>query len=130
MTTIFRMLIFVLLGTQVDFQTVFAFLGVGLSIVVIQMLVARPVTVLTSVLPDRRARWNRREVLFMMWVRETGVIPAALAGTLLAHHVQNANIISAVTFMAILITILVQATSTGWVAKKLGLALISQEHEL
>ena len=35
-------------------------------------------------LPDRRARWSVNEMLFMCWTRETGVIPAALAGLLLA----------------------------------------------
>jgi potassium/hydrogen antiporter len=57
----------------------------------------------------------------MFWVRETGVIPAALSGMILVSGIKYANLISAVTFMAILITILLQASTTGIVAKKLGL---------
>lgn len=121
MTTLMRILIFVLLGTQVDFKVVYANLGVGLLIVAVLMIVARPATVVSSVLVDRVAKWHWREVTFMMWVRETGVIPAALAGTAVADHVPHSDVIMAVTFLAILCTILIQATSTGIVAKRLHL---------
>ncbi|MBX6353098.1 MAG: sodium:proton antiporter [Thermoflavifilum sp.] len=122
-TLVMRMLIFVLLGTQVDFQAVQAYAGEGMLAVVVLMLLARPLAVLVCVLPDRRVRWRWREVVFMFWVRETGVIPAALAGMLAARGVPGAAAIQAVTFLAILATILVQASSTGWVARKLGVAL-------
>lgn len=57
----------------------------------------------------------------MCWVRETGVIPAALSGMIVGMGVANAQIISAIAFMAIMLTIIVQASTTGWVARKLGL---------
>ncbi|MNP18959.1 potassium/proton antiporter [compost metagenome] len=60
-------------------------------------------------------------MIFMSWVRETGVIPAALSGMIVGMGVANAEIISAIAFMAIVLTILVQASTTGWVARKLGL---------
>lgn len=119
-TLIMRMLIFVLLGTQVDFGLVFQYLWPGLAIVGVLMLVARPATVLSCVLADRRAQWKRQEVMFMFWVRETGVIPAALSGMLVAEKFPGASIISAVTFMAILLTIVIQASTTGIVAARLG----------
>jgi hypothetical protein len=55
----------------------------GIAVIAIFMLVARPVTVFACTLPDRWARWSFNEMLFMCWTRETGVIPAALAGILL-----------------------------------------------
>lgn len=130
MTTIMRMMIFVLLGTQVNFHVVYQYLWVGLASVAVLMFVARPMTVLSSVVVDRRARWTWRETIFMMWVRETGVIPAALAGTAVAEHIRGADIIMAVTFLAILSTILVQATTTGSVAKWLRLHREYEESEL
>lgn len=130
MTTIMRILIFILLGTQVDFKVVFANLGNGLLIVAVLMFVARPATILGSVLVDRVAKWRLREIVFMMWVRETGVIPAALAGAAVAAHVPHSDIIMAVTFLAILCTILAQATTTGIVAKLLGLNRPAEEEEL
>jgi len=123
MTTAFimRMFIFILLGTQVDFGLMNQYLLGGVAVVVVFMLVARPVTVFLCALPDRRARWSFKEMLFMCWTRETGVIPGALAGMLVGMKAPGAQIIASVTFIAILMTILIQATTTKWLAKKLGL---------
>jgi len=85
------------------------------------MLVARPLAVFLCAWPDRRARWNLNELLFMCWTRETGVIPAALAGLLLGMKAPGAEIIASVTFVAILMTILIQAPTTEWLGRKLGL---------
>ena len=94
--------------------------GGGL-LVAIFMLVGRPATVFLCALPDRRAKWSFKEMLFMCWTRETGVIPGALAGLLLGMKAPGAQIIASITFIAILMTILIQATTTQWLAKKLDL---------
>ena len=57
----------------------------------------------------------------MCWTRETGVIPAALAGLLLAMKAPGAQLIASVTFIAILTTILIQAPTTKWLGTRLGL---------
>jgi potassium/hydrogen antiporter len=123
MTTAFimRMFIFILLGAQVDFSLMNKYLVGGVVVVTVFMLVARPVTVFLCALPDRRAKWTFKEMLFMCWTRETGVIPGALAGLLLGMGAPEAKLIASVTFIAILMTILIQATSTKWLAGKLGL---------
>ena len=118
---IMRMFIFILLGAQVDFGLMNQYLLSGVAVVVVFMLVARPATVFLCALPDRRAKWSFREMLFMCWTRETGVIPGALAGMLVGMKAPGAQIIASVTFIAILMTILIQATTTKWLAKKLGL---------
>jgi cell volume regulation protein A len=61
------------------------------------------------------------EILFMCWTRETGVIPAALAGLLVGMNAPGAHVIASVTFIAILMTILIQAPTTKWLGSKLGL---------
>ncbi len=116
-TLIMRMTIFVLLGTQVNFGLVSKYVWAGLLIIVVFMFIARPLTVCSSVLFDRQAAWRINEIGFMCWVRETGVIPAALSGMLVAQKFPGADIISAITFMAILLTIVVQASTTDVVAK-------------
>jgi cell volume regulation protein A len=118
---IMRMFIFILLGSQVDFGLMNKYLVGSVIVVTIFMLVARPVTVFCCALPDRRAKWSMNEMLFMCWTRETGVIPAALAGLLVGVKAPGAQIIASVTFFAIIMTILIQATTTKWLAKKLGL---------
>ncbi|WP_051620250.1 cation:proton antiporter [Paenibacillus sp. UNC451MF] len=121
MTVIMRMLIFILLGSQVNFQVIWAHLWPSLAIIAVFMLIARPLAVLVCTLPDRRAKWSWREIVFMFWVRETGVIPAALSGMVAGLGVQHADVISSVTFLAVLLTILLQAGTTAFVAKKLGI---------
>ncbi|HET7308258.1 MAG TPA: sodium:proton antiporter [Gammaproteobacteria bacterium] len=118
---IMRMFIFILLGTHVDFHLLSKYWAGGILLIAIFMLIARPVTVFLCCLPDRRAKWDLKELLFMCWVRETGVIPAALAGLLVGAGAPHADLIASVTFMAVLVTILVQATTTKFWGGKLGL---------
>lgn len=120
-TVLMRMLIFILLGSQVNFHVLLEYFWPSLAVVLVLMFIARPLTVIACALPDRRAKWTWREMAFMVWVRETGVIPAALSGMIVASGVEHADIIASVTFMAIMLTILVQASTTAWVARKLGL---------
>lgn len=117
---IMRMAIFVLLGSQVDFRALAEFALPAGILVCILMLVARPLTVLVSVLPDRRAAWGWREILFLFWVRETGVIPAALASLLSAEGVPGAPLVASAVFLAIIVTLLLQASTTRAVARRLG----------
>ena len=118
---IMRMFIFILLGSQVSFVLMNKYLAGGVLLVTFFMLVARPVTLFLCALPDRRAKWSFREMLFMCWTRETGVIPAALAGLLSGMKAPGSEMIASVTFIAILMTILIQATTTQWLARKLEL---------
>lgn len=123
---IMRMFIFILLGSQVNFSLMGKHLWSGTALVSVFILIARPVTVFICALPDRRAKWTLRELLFICWTRETGVIPGALAGILVGMKVPGAEIIASVTFITILLTILLQATTTRWLANKLGL-LVDQQ---
>jgi cell volume regulation protein A len=118
---IMRLFIFILLGAQVDFGLMRQYWLGGVAVVAVLMLVARPITVFLCTGPDRRAKWSFAELLFMCWTRETGVIPAALAGLLLGIKAPAAHLIASVTFVAILMTILIQAPTTEWLARKLGL---------
>ncbi len=57
----------------------------------------------------------------MCWTRETGVVPAALAGLLLGMKAPGAPMIASVTFIAILMTILIQAPTTLCLGRRLKL---------
>jgi cell volume regulation protein A len=118
---IMRLFIFILLGTQIDFGLMRQNLAGGIILTLIFMLIARPATVFLCALPDRRARWSFNEMLFMCWTRETGVIPAAIAGLLVGMKAPGAHLIASITFIVILITILIQAPTTQWLGDKLGL---------
>lgn len=118
---IMRIFIFILLGSQVNFALLQQYFWGALGVVVAFIVASRPLVVFCCTLPNRQAKWTFKEQLFMCWTRETGVIPGALAGILLGMQVPYSDVIAAVTFMAILLTILLQATSTQWLAKKLDL---------
>jgi cell volume regulation protein A len=118
---IMRLFIFILLGAQIDFAIMGRYLMGGVVVVAIFMLVARPVTVFLCALPDRRAQWSFNEMLLMCWTRETGVIPAALAGLLVGMKAPGAQMIASITLIAVLMTILIQAPTTKWLARRLEL---------
>ena len=116
-----RMFIFILLGSQVKLQLIAQYWWQGLIVVAVFIFIARPLAVLLSTLPDRRARWTWRELTFVAWTRETGVIPGALASILVGEHAPHADLLAAIIFMAILSTIILQATTAKWAAGRLGL---------
>lgn len=104
MTVLMRMLIFILLGSQVPFGDMLKHLGPGLAVVAIFMLVGRPLTVFLCAAPDRRAKWSLKDLFFMCWVRETGVIPAALSGMIAGMAgVAHKDVLASVTFLTVLL---------------------------
>lgn len=120
-SSLFRMSIFITLGTQVNLVALSKYWAPSLVVALILMFVARPLVVLICCAFDKNANWNFKEKLFMMWVRETGVIPAALSGIIVSMKLPGHEIISSTVFMTILITLVVQASTTKIVAKKLGM---------
>ncbi|MCY0885693.1 MAG: sodium:proton antiporter [Firmicutes bacterium] len=127
---VFRALIFALLGSRIT-PGALAAAGWGpWAVTGVLVLVARPLAVLVSLAPVRRPPWRRSELLLLMWVRETGVIPAALAGAVAAAGVPGAATMVATVFAAALVTLGGQATTTGWVARRLGLARAGAEAEI
>jgi cell volume regulation protein A len=98
-----RMLIFILLGSQVDLAVLKEYGLLALVVVIIFIFIARPITVLCSLLPDKKANWTRPEVLFFFWTRETGVIAAALIGIVSSSDLQERKLLSTIVFIAILV---------------------------
>ena len=115
------LLVFVTLGVNMPFEALNEYLIGGLVVMAVFIFVARPLTVLACLLPDRRGRWTRNELIFLSWCRETGVIPAALAALLLSQNVPGAEIAVSMVALAVCVTLLLQATTAGPLARRLGL---------
>ena len=126
----------VLVSTVADVMVIFVFLTLGanipwsdirtefapaLAVVFALILLARPFTVFLCLVPDRRGSWSREELVFLAWTRETGVVPAALAGIMVGLHVPDANLIVITVALAIIVTLSVQSTTKRWLARRLGL---------
>ena len=115
------MLVFITLGANLPWSEIAHELGPALAVVAALILVARPLTVLACLLPDRRGSWSRTELVFLAWTRETGVVPAALAGIMVGLHVPNAELVVTTVALAIIVTLSVQATTKRWLARRLQL---------
>lgn len=115
------LLVFVTLGMNLPFDALGQYLLGGLLVMAVFIFVARPVTVLACLLPDRRGGWTREELAFLSWSRYTGVIPAAVASLLLARGVEGAEIAVSLVALAVVATLVLQATTAGYVARRLGL---------
>jgi cell volume regulation protein A len=116
------LLIFVTLGLNLPFEALSKYLLGGLLVMFVFIFVARPITVLACLLPDRRGGWTKEEITFISWCRETGVIPAAVASLLLARGIEGAEIAVSMVALAVCTTLLLQATTAGYLAKRLDLA--------
>ena len=115
------LLVFVTLGINLPFGALWEYLLGGLLVMAVFIFVARPVTVLACLLPDRRGEWSWNEIAFLSWCRYTGVIPAAVASILLAEGVEGAEIAASLVALAVVATLLLQATTAGRLARMLGL---------
>ena len=113
--------VFVVLGANIPFDTLGSNLLPALAVLATLLLLARPLTILACVVPDRRGRWTRPELAFLCWTRETGVVPAALVGVLAGLGVPNTDEYAAVVALAIVMTLVLQALPAAWLAGKLGL---------
>jgi cell volume regulation protein A len=113
--------VFITLGANLPFDTIPDEALPALATLAALLFLARPLTVLVCLLPDRRGRWKREEIVFLSWTRETGVVPAALVGVLVAEGVQQESELLTVVALAIVVTLLLQATTKGWLARRLGL---------
>jgi len=121
------LLVFVTLGLNLPFHALWEYLLGGLLVMAVFIFVARPLTILACLLPDRRGRWTREELTFLSWSRYTGVIPAAVASLLLSRGVEGAEIAVSLVALAVCTTLLLQATTAGLLARRLG--LIEQHSE-
>lgn len=121
-----RIWVFVLLG---GFVEVSAFQAIGLSgivIVGILMFISRPVTVLVGLfvgrLPNPARDWDWREIGILSWAGDVrGAVPATLAGIIMVRGITHGHHIVGLTFLAVLLTIGIQATTTPFLIRKLGL---------
>jgi cell volume regulation protein A len=113
--------VFITLGANLPFDTFGDYALPALATLAVFIFVARPLTVLSSLLPDRRGAWTRAEIGFICWTRETGVVPAAVAGLLVSQGVPDGDELVTTVALAIIVTLALQSTTKPWLARRLGL---------
>lgn len=115
-----QIVLFLTLGLLVFPSQILPFLGIGILIAVFQIFAARPLGVYLSLLPFKMK--NRRR-LFISWVGLRGAVPIVFATYPLIAGIDKANAIFNIVFFISLISILLQGTTLGLVAKWLHVAL-------
>ena len=116
------LLVFITLGANLPWRSIEQHYAPALAVLAVLVLLARPLTVLACLLPDRRGAWSRGELVFMAWTRETGVVPAAVAGLVVSMGVPGADLVVTTVALAIVVTLALQTTTKPWLARRLHLA--------
>lgn len=114
--------LFVLLAADLSIGSIFD-LGWGSVLTVLTlMLIVRPLNILLSTW-NRGFSWKQR--FFLSWIAPRGIVAASMA-SLFALSLTEAGIVGgeslkALVFLTILMTVLIQGLTAGWIARWLGL---------
>lgn len=111
---------FLLLGLLVTPSTMLPTLGPALGVALVLIFVARPLAVWLCLWPWRFAR---NETWFISWVGLRGAVPIVLALFPLLAGVPRAMDLFNVAFVVVLVSLLLQGSTIGFMARRLGVAL-------
>ena len=112
--------LFLLLGLLVTPHELLRLAGPALGVAAALMLLARPLAVWLCLAP---LGFSGREMIFVAWVGLRGAVPIVLAAYPVMAGVPGARRFFDVAFVVVLASLLLQGTSMGWLARRLGLHL-------
>jgi potassium/hydrogen antiporter len=116
-------IMFITLGLLVFPKQLIPFIGIGLVISLVLIVVARPISVYLCLW---MFKLNNRTKLFISWVGLRGAVPIVLATYPLTAGIDKANLIFNLVFFISITSILLQGTTLSVVAKWLNLTLPPQ----
>lgn len=111
---------FLILGLLVFPSELPAVFVSGLLITGVVIFIARPVSVLITLLP---VKMSIQEKLFVSWVGLRGAVPIVLATFPLLAGVSNSSLLFNLVFFVVFVSVLLQGTSVPFVAKWLGVII-------
>lgn len=115
-----QIVLFLTLGLLVFPSKIIPVIGIGLLVSFFLILVARPLSVLLSLIPFRMPTRNR---LYVSWVGLRGAVPIVFATYPLIAGIEKADIIFNVVFFVSLTSIIIQGTTLATIAKWMHVAL-------
>ncbi|MFA5289182.1 MAG: potassium/proton antiporter [Bacteroidales bacterium] len=116
-----QIIMFLALGLLVNPSELWPIAGIGLLIGIFMIVLARPVSVLISLMPFRMMTLQSR--IFTSWVGLRGAVPIIFATYPLVSKVAQANILFNIVFFITILSLLFQGTSIPWVARKLHVSI-------
>lgn len=128
-TWLFQIVMFLTLGLLVNPSELPAVAGVGLLVAIFMIVVSRPISVFTCLLPFRR--FTTRARVYISWVGLRGAVPIIFATSpLMSAEIPNARMIFNIVFFVTIVSLLVQGTTVSAMARWLGLVGKSEEKEI
>ena len=115
-----QIVLFLTLGLLVFPTQVVPVLGIGILISLFLIFIARPFSVLVSLIPFRM-RFRRR--IYISWIGLRGAVPIVFATYPLIAGIEKANMIFNIVFFVSVTSVLIQGTSLSVIAKWLHVAL-------
>ncbi|MCW5317639.1 sodium:proton antiporter [Nostoc sp. KVJ3] len=110
--------LFILLAADLSIASVFALGWGSLFTVLVLMFVVRPINIL---LCTWNSDLNWRQKLFLSWVAPRGIVAASVASffaiSLTQSGINGGDSIKALVFLTIIMTVVCQGLTAGWVAK-------------
>ena len=124
-TWLFQIVLILTLGLLVKPVELLPIAGYGLLIGLFLIFLGRPLSVFISLIPFRKLSVKAK--LYISWVGLRGAVPIIFATYPLLNHMLNASLIFNIVFFCTLLSLLLQGTSIGVVARWLGVG--SEEKE-
>jgi len=118
---------FLLLGLLVTPTTLLDYTVPGLAVAATLILVARPVAVWLCLWPFR---FTHKETWYISWVGLRGAVPIVLALFPLMAGTPGASGLFNIAFLVVVTSLLLQGSTIGWMARRLGVALPEEKDEL
>ncbi|MFA5667802.1 MAG: potassium/proton antiporter [Balneolaceae bacterium] len=115
-----QIVLFLTLGLLVSPSSILPILGTGILVSLFLILIARPFSVLVSLLPFKM-KFRRRA--YISWVGLRGAVPIVFATYPLIAGIEKAEMIFNIVFFISVTSIIIQGTSLPWVAKLLHVSL-------
>ncbi|WP_066381074.1 MULTISPECIES: sodium:proton antiporter [unclassified Anabaena] len=110
--------LFILLAADLSIASVLALGWGSLLTVLVLMFVVRPVNIL---LCTWNSNLNWRQKVFLSWVAPRGIVSASVASLfailLTQHGINGGDAIKALVFLTIIMTVVCQGLTAGWVAQ-------------
>jgi len=113
-----QIIMFITLGLLVFPSHIVPFMGRGLLLTVLLMVVARPVSVLLCLLPFKM---NLRKKIMVAWVGLRGAVPIILATFPFMAGISQADTIFNIVFFVVIASVFIQGTSIPFLSRILRL---------
>lgn len=120
-----QIILFLTLGLLVNPSHILPVMGIGILISLFLIFVARPLSVLLSLLPFQMKQQRR---LYISWVGLRGAVPIVFATYPLLAGIEKAEMIFNIVFFIALTSLLIQGSTLTVVAKWLRVALPETEN--